>query len=47
MLTSRFDAALVYAVEAHRTQVRKDTDIPYAGHLLGVAALVLEDGGSE
>ena len=47
MLTSRFNAALDYAVDVHRTQVRKGTDIPYAGHLLGVAALVLEDGGSE
>jgi hypothetical protein len=45
LLTSRFDAALAYAVEIHRTQVRKGAAIPYVGHLLGVAALVLEEGG--
>jgi (p)ppGpp synthase/HD superfamily hydrolase len=44
LLTSRFDAALAYAVNIHRAQVRKGTAIPYVGHLLGVAALVLEDG---
>ena len=47
MLTARFDAALAYAVDIHRTQLRKGTSIPYVAHLLGVAALVLEDGGDE
>ena len=31
----------------HRTQTRKGTDVPYAAHLLGVAALVLEGGGTQ
>ena len=47
MLTQRFDSALSFAAELHRLQVRKNTEIPYLGHLLGVAALVIEDGGSE
>lgn len=31
----------------HADQRRKGTDIPYLAHLLGVTALVLEDGGDE
>jgi (p)ppGpp synthase/HD superfamily hydrolase len=46
-LTQRFDEALAYAAEAHRTQTRKATAIPYISHLLAVAALVIEDGGDE
>lgn len=42
-----FDAALTLAREAHATQTRKGTEIPYIAHLLAVAALVLEDGGDE
>jgi (p)ppGpp synthase/HD superfamily hydrolase len=45
--TTRFEAALTYAAHLHRDQTRKGTDIPYVGHLLGVASLVIEDGGSE
>ena len=47
MLTHRFDSALSFAAELHRTQFRKGTQIPYLGHLLTVAALVIDDGGSE
>jgi HD domain len=47
MLTERFDTALSFASKLHRLQVRKGTEIPYLGHLLAVAALVIEDGGSE
>jgi (p)ppGpp synthase/HD superfamily hydrolase len=47
MLTERFDAALCFVAELHRSQPRKGTNIPYLGHLLAVAALVIEDGGSE
>ena len=47
MLGSRFREALVYAAELHADQVRKGTSIPYVSHLLSVAALVIEDGGSE
>jgi (p)ppGpp synthase/HD superfamily hydrolase len=47
MLTKRFDEALAYAVRLHAAQLRKGTEIPYVSHLLGVCALVLEDGGDE
>jgi (p)ppGpp synthase/HD superfamily hydrolase len=47
MLTERFDEALTYAAKLHAGQVRKGTEIPYVSHLLGVCALVLEDGGDE
>jgi (p)ppGpp synthase/HD superfamily hydrolase len=46
-LTSRFEVALVYAVQLHAQQQRKVTGTPYVAHLLSVAALVLEDGGTE
>jgi len=46
-LTSRFDDALRYAHAAHQAQVRKGSGAPYLGHLLGVASIVIEDGGSE
>ena len=47
MLTQRFDSALSFASKLHQTQFRKGTQIPYLGHLLAVAALVIDDGGSE
>lgn len=46
-LTSRFDSALTYTAEVHRNQLRKGGDVPYLGHLLSVASLVIEAGGSE
>lgn len=46
-LTERFTAALAYAAELHSEQKRKGGDIPYIGHLLSVAGLVIEAGGSE
>lgn len=46
-LTARFDDALVFAANLHRDQARKGTTIPYLSHLLGVAGLVLEAGGTE
>ena len=46
-LAGRFAQAVAYAATAHGDQVRKGTDLPYASHLLAVAALVLEHGGSE
>ncbi len=46
-LTSRFSDALSYAANLHQTQLRKGGDIPYIGHLLSVAALVIEAGGTE
>ena len=46
-LTSRFDDALKYSHEIHRDQTRKGSGSPYIGHLLGVASIVIDDGGSE
>lgn len=47
ILGQRFRAALTHAAELHARQSRKGGRIPYVAHLLGVASLVLEDGGSE
>ena len=47
ILSDRFSEALVYATQLHAHQVRKGSAIPYISHLLGVTALVLEDGGNE
>jgi GTP pyrophosphokinase len=46
-LTSRFDEAVVYTHDVHRRQRRKGNGAPYLGHLLGVASIVIDDGGSE
>lgn len=43
----RFLDALRLAAEAHRTQPRKGTEIPYVSHLMAVSALVWEGGGDE
>jgi len=47
MLSERFTQAVDYAREAHASQTRKGTSIPYIAHLLGVASLVLDYGGDE
>jgi (p)ppGpp synthase/HD superfamily hydrolase len=47
MTSRRFVDALAYAAELHADQRRKGTEIPYVSHLLAVAALVLEHGGTE
>jgi (p)ppGpp synthase/HD superfamily hydrolase len=44
---SRFEEALVLANRLHCGQTRKATPIPYIGHLLGVASLVMENGVTE
>lgn len=46
-LTSRFDDAFVYAHVTHAAQTRKGSGVPYLGHLMGVASIVLDDGGTE
>ena len=46
-LTDQIAKAMVYAERKHHTQVRKGGDIPYVGHLLSVASLVINDNGSE
>lgn len=44
---ARFEEALTYSVRLHRAQVRKGSNIPYVTHLLAVAAIVGENGGTE
>lgn len=46
-LTERFDEAVAYASALHRGERRRDGRTPYLAHLLGVASIVLADGGSE
>src|SRR5918912_1353717 len=46
-MTWRFDEAVAYAHDAHARQTRKVTGAPYIGHLLGVASIVIDAGGSE
>jgi (p)ppGpp synthase/HD superfamily hydrolase len=43
----RFEEALVFAARLHREQVRKGSGVPYINHLLAVASLVGENGGSQ
>ena len=47
VLDKKFARAVEDACALHRTQMRKGTDVPYAAHLLGVASLVLEGGGTQ
>ncbi len=42
-----FHEALAYASELHAAQVRKGSGIPYVAHLLAVASIVLEAGGTQ
>jgi (p)ppGpp synthase/HD superfamily hydrolase len=46
-LTERFDEAFRYAHEVHSAQTRKGSGSPYVSHLMGVASIVLDDGGNE
>jgi GTP pyrophosphokinase len=43
----KFEDALVYAARLHRDQARKGSRVPYVTHLLAVAAIVGENGGTE
>ena len=43
----KFEQALPYAARLHRDQVRKGTSTPYITHLLAVASIVGENGGTE
>src|SRR5512147_682937 len=46
-LSPKFTEALLFAGELHGRQRRKGSGIPFMAHLLGVASIVLEDGGDE
>lgn len=43
----RLSKAMAFAVSIHANQVRKGTAIPYITHVMAVASLVGESGGSE
>jgi GTP pyrophosphokinase len=43
----KLERALVYAVQVHADHYRKGTRVPYVTHLLAVAAIVGENGGTE
>jgi (p)ppGpp synthase/HD superfamily hydrolase len=47
MLTTRFQKAFRFAARLHKDQLRKTSPVPYVSHLIAVAALVIEDGGTE
>jgi GTP pyrophosphokinase len=46
-LTGRFDEAFTYAHHVHADHTRKGNGVPYIGHLMGVASIVIDDGGTE
>ena len=47
ILTDRFTTAVEYAREIHAGQKRKGSTTPYLAHVIAVAAIVLEHGGTE
>ena len=47
VFSKRFISALGYAASIHSRQIRKRTERPYIGHLLGVTSIVIEYGGDE
>lgn len=47
LLGPRFGKAFNLAFQLHAGQLRKASRVPYVAHLMGVCALVLQDGGDE
>jgi (p)ppGpp synthase/HD superfamily hydrolase len=47
ILSERLTDAFAWASELHKSQLRKGTQIPYLGHLMGVSSIVIEHGGTE
>ena len=45
--SDKVDDAMCFAHALHRDQIRKGSGVPYMSHLMGVAALVGDHGGSE
>ena len=43
----KFESALLYAAQLHRYQERKGSGVPYVTHLMAVASIVGENGGTE
>ena len=46
-LSAKFEEALIYATQAHCNQTRKQTQVPYIAHVLGVTAIALEHGAND
>ena len=46
-LSIHFEEALIFATRLHAGQLRKGTSTPYIAHLLAVAGIVLDYGGTE
>jgi (p)ppGpp synthase/HD superfamily hydrolase len=46
-LGARFEEALNRTFELHHLQIRKGSGVSYLGHLLGVASIVIDAGGTE
>jgi (p)ppGpp synthase/HD superfamily hydrolase len=46
-VSQRFHDALAYASAMHASQARKRTQIPYISHLMAVAGIIWEAGGTE
>lgn len=46
-LSIHFEEALLFATRLHAGQRRKGTSVPYIAHLLAVAGIVLDYGGTE
>ncbi len=47
MRSKLLQEAFTSASNLHANQTRKGKDVPYISHLMGVAAIVLEQGGTE
>ena len=47
MQLSKLPTALAIALDAHKTQIRKGTSIPYISHPMAVASIALEFGATE
>ena len=47
MYSPRLVEAFDYAARLHKDQKKKGTTVPYLAHLMGVASIVAENGGSE
>jgi len=45
--SARYEAALILAIRAHRSQLRKGSDIPYASHPIHVSVILLRYGYPE
>lgn len=43
----RYDQALAFAAQAHHTQLRKGTSIPYIAHVVHVSVILMRHGFSE